>query len=49
MKIISVANQKVKSTVNKCDAKSYAKQETALKDVNTVGRITCGGLECRIV
>lgn len=49
LKSVSVANQKVTPTNNKYEAKSYARRETALKDVDTIGRITCDTIICRIV
>ncbi len=49
LKSVSMANQRVFSTNNKYDAKTYAKRETAEKDADRVGRITCGGLDTRIV
>jgi len=49
LKSVSTANQKVYSTNNKYEAKTYAKRETAEKDADRVRRITCGGLDTRIV
>ena len=49
LKSVSVANQRVYSTNNKYEAKTYAKKETAEKDADKIGRITCGGLDTRII
>ena len=49
LKSVSMANQRVYSTNSKYEAKTYAKRETAEKDADRVGRITCGGLDTRIV
>lgn len=48
LKSISIANQKIKSTKDKSEAKGYAKYETALKDADAVGMMTHGGIIAEI-
>ena len=48
LKSVSTYYGKIESTTSIKDAKSYAKQETAEKDVHLVMVMTHGGLGCEI-
>lgn len=49
VKSVSTSNQKVKSTMDKDDAKTYGSSITAGKDIEKIKRMTHGGLICNIV
>lgn len=49
LKSVSTYHQHVDSTLNKADAKAYARFETAQKDCQLVGLLTAGGLNTNIV
>lgn len=48
VKSVSAANQKVKSTPNKVDAKTYSSFESAGRDAEKIMHITHGALICNI-
>ena len=49
LKSVSMANQNVKSTMNKMEAKTYSKEDTAYKDIEKISHITRGILICKTV
>ena len=49
VKSVSTANQKVISTPNKADAKTYGSPETAVKDTDKIMAMTHGALSCCII
>lgn len=49
VKSVSLAKNKVTSTNNKMDAKTYGKQSTAKEDVHKIMYLTSGALTCNII